>query len=323
MEETVDLRKYIGSKIMVRKNTTIFSKIFRLYKSGSYIGVVLDVDDSNVKIYDKGQNKDYQFYYIDSNDFINKVINKNFKVSKMPLSLKERITLNRYLEISEKIKQFNKLCVDWDYRNIVDMTKPHLQGIDILNDSIEFNCEMYSTKLEDYVYCNAGKVDSKSLVNRFKNLNLENEKDVLDFIDTIEYIIDWDRVREDLLSDEEIELYSMQEQKESAQSEQDDYYSKGPDKIPSKKLGEGWFWKKYDDGSGYLESPDGKEYMSYDLATNEYKETRDSSYIFFPLDYYYLDGFNPKDFDPFDYMESEMINIVLPREENMKEDISL
>ena len=30
--------------------------------------------------------------------------------------------------------------------------------------------------------------------------------------------------------------------------------------VPSEKLGRGWYWHKYNDGSGYLESPDGKEY---------------------------------------------------------------
>lgn len=39
--------------------------------------------------------------------------------------------------------------------------------------------------------------------------------------------------------------------------------------------------------------------MSYDLDTNEYKETNDSQYEFFPLSYYYADGINPSEFKPF------------------------
>ena len=88
--------------------------------------------------------------------------------------------------------------------------------------------------------------------------------------------------------------------------------------VPSEKLGRGWYWHKYNDGSGYLESPDGKEYMSYDLDTNEYKETNDSQYEFFPLSYYYADGINPSEFKPFEYMENEMIEVILPKEKKMK-----
>ena len=89
--------------------------------------------------------------------------------------------------------------------------------------------------------------------------------------------------------------------------------------VPSEKLGRGWYWHKYNDGSGYLESPDGKEYMSYDLDTNEYKETNDSQYEFFPLSYYYADGINPSEFKPFEYMENEMIEVILPKEKKDEE----
>ena len=98
-------------------------------------------------------------------------------------------------------------------------------------------------------------------------------------------------------------------------------YKDETDIIPAKKLGEGWYWHKYDDGSGHLESPDGKRYMSYDLDTNEYMETENSNYSFFPLNYYYLDGEDPDKFKPFDYMEDEMIDNVLKREN--KEELSL
>lgn len=87
--------------------------------------------------------------------------------------------------------------------------------------------------------------------------------------------------------------------------------------VPSEKLGKGWFWHKYNDGSGHLVSPDGKEYMSYDLHTNEYKETKDSEYDFFPLNYYYADGLIHKDFNPFLYMEEEMLKILAKDEINL------
>ena len=85
-------------------------------------------------------------------------------------------------------------------------------------------------------------------------------------------------------------------------------------KIPAKKLEENWFWHTYSDGSGYLESPDGKIYMEYDFQTHEYKSTPNSNYEFFPLNYYYADGVDPEKFEPFSYMEDEMINYVLPKE---------
>lgn len=39
-----------------------------------------------------------------------------------------------------------------------------------------------------------------------------------------------------------------------------------------------WIWKDYDDLSGHLEGPDGKEYFSYDWTTKEYKVNPDSSW---------------------------------------------
>ena len=77
--------------------------------------------------------------------------------------------------------------------------------------------------------------------------------------------------------------------------------------IPSEKLGEGWFWRSYGDGSGNLVSPDGKEYMEYDLATNEYKMFPGSGWDVFPLSSYFIDGVEPFGFDPFEYMEEEMM----------------
>lgn len=95
-----------------------------------------------------------------------------------------------------------------------------------------------------------------------------------------------------------------------------DCYDEVPEIVPAQKLGDGWNWEKYYDGSGCLLSPDGKEYMHYDLQTNEYKVTRDSGYDFFPLSYYYADGIDPENFKPFEFMENEMIDYILSREKN-------
>ena len=36
--------------------------------------------------------------------------------------------------------------------------------------------------------------------------------------------------------------------------------------FPADILGEGWMWKQFDDGSGYLQGPNGETLFSYDLA---------------------------------------------------------
>ena len=51
--------------------------------------------------------------------------------------------------------------------------------------------------------------------------------------------------------------------------------------VPATLLPKGWIWKRYYDGSGCLLSPEKKEFMIYDLETNEYKFDKDSDYDFF------------------------------------------
>ena len=74
-------------------------------------------------------------------------------------------------------------------------------------------------------------------------------------------------------------------------------------KTRAKNLPEGWYWIKYDDNSGHLESPDGKRYMMYDLDSDEFC-------------FKYEDGWSsiregydcPKnELDPFELMEEEML----------------
>lgn len=86
--------------------------------------------------------------------------------------------------------------------------------------------------------------------------------------------------------------------------------------IESKNLGEGWYWYKYDDGTGHLESPDKEKYMNYDLSTNEYKLTEESSWEVFPLSYYYADGAELDEFDPFQFMEQEILKYNLQKSKN-------
>ena len=83
--------------------------------------------------------------------------------------------------INKKLKEFENLCVDWDYRNI-DMTEPHLQGIEIIDNDILVNCELFSPEVDDYVSCNGGIINDKNIVKKFEDLDLTNKEDVLDFI---------------------------------------------------------------------------------------------------------------------------------------------
>ena len=96
------------------------------------------------------------------------------------------------------------------------------------------------------------------------------------------------------------------------------YYEDKEITISSEKLGNGWEWHKYNDESGHLQSPDGKEYMLYDLQTNEYKVKNDSDYEFFPLNYYYADGVDPKNFKAFEYMENEIMRLGLNKEQDLE-----
>ena len=221
----------------------------------------------------------------------------------------------RLLNLEKKLKVFEVICGDWNYRNI-DMTEPHLQKIDIVQNNLLISCELFSPDLDEYLSCDGGIIKDKKLVKKFKRLNLEKKDEVLNFISDINSLINWDKVDNDLY--DQVELEKMQRENEG-NIELNDCYEDDIVVIPAEKLGEGWNWHKYNDGSGYLESPDGKQYMSYDLDTNEYKVTRDLNYDFFPLSYYYVDGVDPSEFNPFEYMENEMLNFVLPKERKSKE----
>lgn len=62
-----------------------------------------------------------------------------------------------------------------------------------------------------------------------------------------------------------------------------DDFNLPPEYSKAESLPEGWSWVNHKDGSGHLESPDGKAYFSYDEAPYyphgiEYKETKDGTY---------------------------------------------
>lgn len=201
------------------------------------------------------------------------------------------------MQIKNKELAFLSLCGDWDYRKNVDMTEPHLQGIAIRDNKILISCEKFSEPADDYVSCIVAEIEDENMINKFKKLNLKNKGEVIDFISNIEKIVDWKKISK-MLEQEELKLCE-----------------EGLTIIESESL-EGWHWYKYDDGSGHLESPDKEEYMSYDLLTNEYKITKESDWELFPLSYYYADGVEPEKFDPFQFMEQEMLDYNLQKSKN-------
>ena len=201
------------------------------------------------------------------------------------------------MQIKNKELAFLSLCGDWDYRKNVDMTEPYLQGIAIRDNKILISCEKFSEPADDYVSCIATEIEDENMINKFKKLNLKNKGEVIDFISNIEKNVDWKKIIK-MLEQEELKLCE-----------------EGLNIIESESL-EGWHWYKYDDGSGHLESPDKEEYMSYDLLTNEYKITKESDWELFPLSYYYADGVEQEKFDPFQFMEQEMLDYNLQKSKN-------
>lgn len=263
------------------------------------------------------------------------------------------------------------------------MTKPHLQGFEIIDNYISTCCEIFDTELDEYISCEATIFEDKNLINKFKKLNLKNKDKVLGFIKNIEDRIDWNKIsnilyfktekeKQRLLSkkdqdqlnesnifsvicenekinflkkdlalsyyndlaclyeDEEREKYSHiykniqkskyeysdgTEIKKEKYIDYNNYYDMDAVIVPAKKLGEGWYWYKYNDGSGHLQSPSGKEYMIYDLETHEYMGNKNSSWNSYTEGWYEF----PKDFNFFRFAEKEMIDYILPREQNNKE----
>lgn len=96
-----------------------------------------------------------------------------------------------------------------------------------------------------------------------------------------------------------------------------------PKTKQAESLPKGWVWKMYDDGSGCLKSPEGKDYFSYDWTTGEYKVTPDKSYDFFMVENYESGGYSIGGFDKFkeyaeDYINKNILNNKKKGENNMK-----
>lgn len=130
--------------------------------------------------------------------------------------------------INKKLKEFRNLCGDWDYRNI-DMTEPHLQGIEITGNDILISCELFSPEVDDYVSCNGGTISDKNVIKKFEDLDLTNKEDVLDFISVINNYINWEDVNENL--SDEIDKETI---------ESDEFEDFEETIVPAEKLGEGW-----------------------------------------------------------------------------------
>lgn len=118
------------------------------------------------------------------------------------------------LSIENKLKAFEIICGNWDYRNI-DMTEPHLQSIQIIGNDILISCELFSPEIDDYVSCDGGIISDKNLVKKFNDLDLTNRKNVLGFIADIETHINWDKVNKDLYDEIEKEINNIKEKKEN------------------------------------------------------------------------------------------------------------
>jgi len=78
------------------------------------------------------------------------------------------------------------------------MTEPYLQSINIKENCIITNCELYSTYLGDYVSCDSGAFKNVELVDKFKKLDIENRECVIEFMNSVENLINWDKVYQDL-----------------------------------------------------------------------------------------------------------------------------
>lgn len=118
-------------------------------------------------------------------------------------------------KLLDKIKYFNYLCGEWDYRNI-DMTDSHIAGIEIKNNVIEISCEKYSASVEEYLFSDGGSIKNDEIINRFLELNIEDRSEVLEFIRTLNGYVNWKKVDKDLLKEEQklIKKYNLSKKSE-------------------------------------------------------------------------------------------------------------
>lgn len=67
-------------------------------------------------------------------------------------------------------------------------------------------------------------------------------------------------------------------------------------------LDDGWNWVEYDDGSGHLENPEGKSVISFDYATQEYRDVHG--------EWKFMNNY--PDSTPWDQFKTNMQTILLP-----------
>lgn len=125
---------------------------------------------------------------------------------------------NKYLSVEKqlstkfemkKITIFNNLCGDWDFRDI-DMTEPHLGGIDYIDNKFYFIIEKFSPTLDDYIMYNY-EFNDADLINNFANLDISDREEVCSFMSFCETKIDWEKATEKLekLEEREMEQYEL------------------------------------------------------------------------------------------------------------------
>lgn len=113
--------------------------------------------------------------------------------------------LNNQKIIDKKLDIFNNLCGDWDFRNI-DMTEPHLGGINYIDNKLYFIVEKFSPTLDDYIMYHYEFADT-DLINNFANLDINDREEVWSFMSSCEMKIDWKKATEklEMLEEKEIE----------------------------------------------------------------------------------------------------------------------
>ncbi len=202
-----DIKDKRGQKIIVNLD---------IYDGNNYItsyDIELDLKQMNLS-----RKMDYEFQLSkDLNRVVTQYYYTNNRLPKIE-EIQESMHQKKYFKISlpkefskiakKKIVEFNKLCVDWDYRNI-DMNDSHISGIDINDNIISINCEKYDGKLDSYLYCSGGMIGSKKLLEKFNDLDLTKYEDVLNFMDELNNCIDWNKVDTLLYQERDKELKKL------------------------------------------------------------------------------------------------------------------
>lgn len=139
--------------------------------------------------------------YFDRLDYLCSKKDKNLSVE-YQLSTRK---LLKHGEIEmEKMTAFNDLCGNWDFRNI-DMTEPHLGGINYIDNKFYFIVEKFSPALDDYIMYNF-EFNDVDLIDNFANLDMSDREEVWSFMSSCEMKIDWKKATETLEKLEEKEI---------------------------------------------------------------------------------------------------------------------